>query len=599
MSSETVVPAGQAGPGRRHLTRIIAVVAVVALLALGAAFKLSTRKAAVTPAVKPASTAEAPASPTAVEVRVEPVAIGALEQPVRVTGTLRTDETVTLSTKATGLVKSVSAKEGDRVSRGQLLVVIDDSDIRAQRDRAVAAVQAAEATVVEKRAQVQSYESKLRQAKTSSTIKDTAARSDYRKAEQALETAKSRMTQAKSQAGIQQTESETRVNSAKENLQAARERLKSLTEGSRKQEIATATAAVTRAETQVARAKSAYDRRAMLLKEKAIAEEAVDNARRDYEVAVADLAAAKENLSLVREGPRGEEIRAQEEQVRSTESLLRDAEANRAKLAISNEDVRAAENGVQQAQAGLEAAKAALAQTNWNVDEVRSAQAALAVAKADVAKARAAVVQARSDVRLQDELIAQTRVFSPVNGIVTKRQVQTGAAVVQMRNELMTLVSSDTLYFEAAAPEAALSQLRPGLPAQVMLDAVPGKIFPGTVREIIPVAEGVNRSVRLRISIPADVQSRAVVGGFARAQVTGRTGGDAMSVPRTALVSDEGEPAVFVLRDGKAVRTSVVLDDPGGGVSKRVRILSGLTPGERVIVEGAADLTDGQAVKVK
>lgn len=597
MSSETLVPAGKAGPGRSHTTRNIAIIAVVVLAAGGAAFKLATRPAATAPVEKAAPSTETTAS-TDVEVRVEPVAVGALDQPVRVTGTLRTDETVTLSTKATGLVKSVSVREGDRVIRGQLLVVIDDSDIRAQRDRTVAAVQSAEAVIVEKRAQVQSFESKLRQAKTSGTIKDSASQSTYRQAQQALETAKSRLAQAKSQTSIQQTESESRVTSAKSNLQVARERLKSLTEGSRKQEIAAASAAVTRAETQVVRAKSAYDRRAMLLKEKAIAEEAVDNARRDWEVAVADLEASKEQLSLVKEGPRSEEVRAQEELVRNAEALLRDAEANRAKLAISNEDVRAAENGVQQAQAGLDAAKSALAQSTWNEDEVRSAQAALAVARADVAKARAALAQARADVRLNDELIAQTRIFSPVNGVVTKRQVQTGAAVVQMRNELMTLVSSDTLYFEAAAPESTLPQLRAGLPAQVMLDAVPGKIFPGTVREIIPVAEGTNRSVRVRISIPADVRARAVVGGFARAQVNGRVA-DAVSVPRAAMVSDEGEPAVFVLQDGKAVRKAVVMDDPGGGVSQRVRILSGLTPGEQVIVEGAQDLTDGQAVKVK
>src|SRR5690349_3333533 len=185
MSSETLVPAGKAGPGRSHTTRNIALIAVAVLVVAGAAFKFATRPAAVTPAEKTSPAAEAPAASTAAEVRVEPVAVGVLDQPVRVTGTLRTDETVTLSTKATGLVKSVSVKEGDRVARGQLLVVIDDSDIRAQRDRAVAAVQAAEAAVVEKRAQVQSSESKLRQAKTSGTIKDIAAQSEYRQAEQA------------------------------------------------------------------------------------------------------------------------------------------------------------------------------------------------------------------------------------------------------------------------------------------------------------------------------------------------------------------------------------------------------------------------------
>ena len=199
---------------------------------------------------------------------------------------------------------------------------------------------------------------------------------------------------------------------------------------------------------------------------------------------------------------------------------------------------------------------------------------------------------------MQEELIAQTRVYSPVNGVVTKRQVQTGAAVVQMRNELMTLVSSDTLYFEANAPESALPQLRPGMRAQVMLDAIPGKRFPGELRNIIRVAEGANRSVRLRVSVPATLQSRSVVGGFARGIIAGGAAEPVLSVPRAALVSDEGEPSVFEVSAGKAVRRPVVLDDPGGGVSDRVRIISGLSAGATIVTKGSADLTDGLSVKV-
>lgn len=531
-------------------------------------------------------------------VAVEAVAPAVLNEPIRVTGNLRTDEMVTLSTKASGVVLSVHAREGDRVTRGQLLVVIDDADLRAQRERAAGAVRAAEAQVVEARAVVQSAEARLKQAQTNRVIKDTSVRMDHRRAEQAVIAARLRLSQARSLSEIADTESETRVQSGKAALQAARERLKVLAEGARRQETAVAQAAVRRAEAQVQRMRSHLARREQLLREKAVAAEVVDNARRDLEAAESEVEAARQQLSLVLEGPRTEEIRAQEELVRQAEAALREAEANRARRGIGKDEVEAAQASLAQAEAAEESARANLAQSDWNEDEVRSATAALAVARAAVGRAEAGESQARADMRYQEELIRQTRIYSPVNGVVTRRNVQAGAAVVQMRNELMTLVSSDTLFFEATAPEAVASQLRPGLPARVLLDAFPGEVFPGTVRQVIPVAEGSSRAVRLRISIPRALHAGAVVGGFARAEIRGASASGVLSVPRAALVTRDGEFGVYVFSRGRAVRRPVEIGDPGG-TGSRVPVRAGLRPGDRVIVSGAADLSDGQAVSLR
>jgi RND family efflux transporter MFP subunit len=588
--SGTLVPSA---PARKAPVRGIALGLFGLAVVVGLAFAAKQRRAAETPhAARPAAITEAPP-----EVTVETVALADLSEPVRVTGTLRSDEVVSLSTKATGLVRAVHAREGDRVRRGQLVVEIDDAELRAQRDRAVAAVATGEAQVKESEAAERAARARLQQARTSRGIKNVAAQSDYQRAQEGLAAAKTRLSQAKSLAGIAETESDSRVASAKAGLQAAKERLTSLREGSRQQEKATAEAAVNRAQTQVARMKSALDRREQLLRDKAIAAEVVDNARRDHEAAQADLESARQQLSLVQEGPRSEEIRAQEEVVRQAEAAVRDAEANRARRKISSEDVEAAEQQVRQAQSTLDAAKAALAQTSWNEDEIRSALAAVAQAQAGVARSRSLVNQARADVRYQDELIRETKVYSPVDGVVTTRSVQAGAAILQMKSDLLTVVSSNTLYFEATAPETSLAQLRPGLPAKVMIDALPGRILPGTLRRIIPVAEGSNRSVRLRISLPRTVQTSAVVGGFARAQIEGASGQPGVSVPRSAVVSDEGQTSVFLAESGKAVRRSVQVGDLGG-TGVRVPVTSGLKPGERVIVEGASGLTDGQAVTV-
>jgi RND family efflux transporter MFP subunit len=329
--------------------------------------------------------------------------------------------------------------------------------------------------------------------------------------------------------------------------------------------------------------KSALDRREQLLRQGAIAAEQVDNARRDFEVSQADLDAAKQQLNLVQEGPRNEEIRVGEEAVRQAEATLRDAEANRSRRKVSREDIQAAETEVARAESARDAAKDALANAQVNNDEIRNA--------------RALVNQARADVRYANDQIAQTRIYAPVSGIVTERTAHVGESVVQMRNDLMTLVSLDTLYFEATAPETVLPSLRVGQRVEVSLDATPGRTTPGVLRQIIPVATGTNRSVRLRISLPRPDANDAkqVVGGFARAVVGGGTAQPVLSVPRAALVSDEGQLGVFVAVDGKAKRREVRVAD-AGGVGDRVQIISGVRAGDKVIVRGAESLTNGQEV---
>src|SRR5438128_2510967 len=127
-------------PSRRPPVRFAAIL-LLGLGVIGAvAVQTGTRRSARPPAPKPA--AKAPAAPQPA-VSTETVSARSFAHPVQVTGTLKSDEVVALSSKATGLVRQVLAKEGDRVRRGQLLVQIDDSELRAQRAKAAAAAEVA------------------------------------------------------------------------------------------------------------------------------------------------------------------------------------------------------------------------------------------------------------------------------------------------------------------------------------------------------------------------------------------------------------------------------------------------------------------------
>ncbi len=109
-------------------------------------------------------------------------------------------------------------------------------------------------------------------------------------------------------------------------LGEARVRLAELMAGSRIQEIEQAKAEVSSAEAELVKAQKDYERADRLFKNEAIPASQYDSAKRTHETARAQLKSALERLSLVKEGPRKEEIRAQEDRVRQLEAGLKTSE---------------------------------------------------------------------------------------------------------------------------------------------------------------------------------------------------------------------------------------------------------------------------------
>ena len=82
---------------------------------------------------------------------------------------------------------------------------------------------------------------------------------------------------------------------------------------------------------------------------------------------------------------------------------------------------------------------------------------------------------------------------------------------------------------------------------------------------------------------------------FGRIRIDYDQRANALVIPRTALLDDESDPAVFVARGGKAARVSVKLGYTDG---EWAEVLSGLKPGEQVVTAGKVALREGSAVQV-
>jgi RND family efflux transporter MFP subunit len=292
------------------------------------------------------------------------------------------------------------------------------------------------------------------------------------------------------------------------------------------------------------------------------------------------LANAEEQRSMTQEGPRSEEVRMAEQQVTQAEQALQDAEANRAQREISREEVNAAREAVRQAQAAERSARAGLLQNRLSVEDVRTASAT--------------VEQLRADVAYYDEMLSQTRIIAPVSGIVTKKHVNVGEFVGQQNSNIVSLVSRDSLFFEALVSERQLQKLRTGQPARISVDVRPGRVYSGAVREILPVAEGLSRSSRVRISLQGGRD--LPVGAFARATIPVARKSGVISVPADAVLSEAGVNYVFAIEGGKAKRRDVKLGIRDGD---RVEITTGLKPGDRIVTAGSPAVVDGARVSAQ
>jgi hypothetical protein len=140
----------------------------------------------------------------------------------------------------------------------------------------------------------------------------------------------------------------------------------------------------------------------------------------------------------------------------------------------------------------------------------------------------------------------------------------------------------------------------PGVTASIELDAAPGARYDGTVRsvDLLPSTSargGVSYRVRLSLGAGRFVDGREAPaprpGMSAVAHLAVRAARDAVAVPAAAVFSSGGRDSVWVIRDGKAVRTPVTIGVAGQDL---VQVIAGISTGDRIVVRGADQVHTGQ-----
>ena len=231
------------------------------------------------------------------------------------------------------------------------------------------------------------------------------------------------------------------------------------------------------------------------------------------------------------------------------------------------------------------------------VEQLHISEADLTRSRAAIAETESQVVTARKTLLYQQQRLSYTRVISPYDGLVVRRDRDPGGVVVP-GGSLMLLVATNELWVSAWVNETASSGLKVGQPARVVFRSDETNTVAG---EVARLGRETDRETR---EFLVDVHVRALPPNWTvgqRAEVFIETGRaeSALAVPQKFIQWRSGKPGVFVNEGGIARWRGVTLGLQG---REKTEIAKGVTAGEQVIcpsVPKQAALSDGQRIKVQ
>lgn len=155
----------------------------------------------------------------------------------------------------------------------------------------------------------------------------------------------------------------------------------------------------------------------------------------------------------------------------------------------------------------------------------------------------------------------------------------------------MSLQSSD-VELTLGVEESQVGQVTEWQKAEITVPAYPGTMFPAAVKMIAASADPKNRTFQVKVR-PVNGDGKLRPGMFARVRIVTQERDSALLVPKEAVVAKAGQTSVFVVNGDTVQARPVNLGIQQNGFAE---VVSGLQPGEEVVVAGQADLRDGDKV---
>lgn len=257
----------------------------------------------------------------------------------------------------------------------------------------------------------------------------------------------------------------------------------------------------------------------------------------------------------------------------------------------------------EQARAQMLAAKTNLEKSRKDYDRTRKLFDSGDVADVELEGYRLAYQSAEAQykgavaaLRVADRQVSDSRIKSPISGVIASRRVEVGEMVAPGM-EIANVVDISSMKVKLSVAEDDVVKLRAGQPAALRIDSRPGERFVGKILTVGAKSESPNgHTYPVEVIVQNKGNDLLKVGMFARVEVQARMAKGVLAIAKESLVEDGVQPKVYVAKDGFARLRSISVGIRG---SNLLQVVDGLAAGDLVISFGQKTLKDGAPVQFK
>lgn len=218
-------------------------------------------------------------------------------------------------------------------------------------------------------------------------------------------------------------------------------------------------------------------------------------------------------------------------------------------------------------------------------------------ARADAVATRSRLAVAEADERRVAALLDYTHIRAPFDGVVVERHVHTGHLVragASQQSPLLVVMRMDPVRVIIDVPEVDAVHITPETKVELKIPALPGSSFIGTVTRSGWSLNTTSRTMSAEVHVP-NAEGRWRPGQYVQARLTTEEVENGLSLPKSAIVTQEKQTYCFVVADdGTVERQPIAL---GLHAGTDIEIREGLTGSEKVISINANAFRAGQIVE--
>jgi membrane fusion protein (multidrug efflux system) len=242
----------------------------------------------------------------------------------------------------------------------------------------------------------------------------------------------------------------------------------------------------------------------------------------------------------------------------------------------------------------LEAARSSYELAKANRERAEKLAPTGVVSQQELQAATAAFASASAQLGGLGIRLGETRITSPLDGVVSARRLDPGALVgpTAGTGSLLTVERVDVLRIFIPVNERDVARLKIGQEAHVELDAMPGKRYAGQVVRLSPAFDPVTRTLDAEVHLknPGELRS----GMYGRGAIVTEVHTNALVAPVAAVQITNDRSYAYVVRGETVKRVQVTVGVDGGDW---LEIVGGLQRGDEIVTAGTDVLSDGSPIR--